>query len=226
MYATLVVVGGKADTRQFNIKLPAMLGRSRQADLTIAHSLISRKHCELRESEGAVLLVDLGSLNGTFCRDRKIQRAPLLPNDRFTVGPLTFEIRYEFDGDGKPTLQAADGPTIELADPIEPSPVELDEPLEAYGYHSGPIEAKRPLLAFGARNKDLAGFGQPVDPSERAPAQSRYEHHDGEAVEIDLAPDDPAHFALDAPTDQCSLPLVDSESELTDSPGSGTEDED
>ncbi len=227
MYATLVVVGGKADKRQLNIKLPTMLGRSRQADLTIAHSLISRKHCELRESEGMVLLVDLGSLNGTFCRDRKIQRVPLLPNDRFAIGPLTFEIRYEYDGDGKPTSQpdveAADGPTIELADPIETSLVELDDPVEVSGPRPNLVETMMPGNAISRRNKRLPGFdyqgGLPEGGEEGEPC----DHRGGETIEIDLSPDHPAPVPFDAPTGQCQSPLVDPEPESTDSPGGGTE---
>lgn len=135
MHATLVVVGGTADKRQLNIELPTVLGRSKQADLRIAHSLISRKHCELREHEGIVFLTDLGSLNGTICRDRRIQRVPLMPNDRFSIGPLTFEIRYECDRQEKPAPGTSDAIAdndlpIELSDPILPVTIELDDPVE------------------------------------------------------------------------------------------------
>lgn len=52
MHATLVVVGGKTDKRRLSVKLPTILGRSRQADLKIAHSLISRKHCAFSAATG------------------------------------------------------------------------------------------------------------------------------------------------------------------------------
>ncbi len=148
MYATLVVVVGTADKRQLNIRLPAVLGRSRQADLTIAHDLVSRKHCELREYDGAVLLTDLGSLNGTFFRNRRIQRVSLMPHDRFSIGPLTFEIQYDPVSQDKPAIgsnaaNAMNSVPIELSDGMLPVPVELDDPVEP----SGGIPAGDPSLA-------------------------------------------------------------------------------
>ncbi|NLS96353.1 MAG: FHA domain-containing protein [Planctomycetaceae bacterium] len=148
MHATLVVVGGKADKRQLNLELPVILGRSRQADLTIVHSLISRTHCELCEQNGAVLLRDLGSLNGTFCGDRRIQSVLLMPNDRFSIGPLTFEIRYESGlgarkRGGAGDVRGASGTPIELAEPIESGPVELDEAAEISGLFDAPTSQAR-----------------------------------------------------------------------------------
>ncbi len=132
MYATLIVVRGTADKRQLQVKLPAVLGRSRHADLTIAHALISRTHCELSVRDGAVVLRDLGSLNGTFCGDRRIQQVPLMPNDQFTVGPLTFEIRYEPARTGAlATGRSGAAAAIELSDPILQVPLELEDPIKA-----------------------------------------------------------------------------------------------
>ncbi|MFH1265802.1 MAG: FHA domain-containing protein, partial [Planctomycetota bacterium] len=64
MDAKLVIVGGKANKSQVSVKLPTVIGRSREADLTVAHPMISRKHCELYEVDGLVRIRDLGSLNG------------------------------------------------------------------------------------------------------------------------------------------------------------------
>jgi len=99
MHVRLVVVGGKADKRQLSLSLPAVLGRSREAGLTIAHSLISRNHCELSDQNGAVLVRDLGSLNGTFIGETQIEQAKLYPGDQFSIGPLTFRVEYEYVGD-------------------------------------------------------------------------------------------------------------------------------
>mgnify|MGYP000957930911 CR=1 FL=1 len=86
---------GKTDKRRLSIDLPIILGRSRQADLKIAHSLISRKHCALLCRDGVVILRDLGSLNGTFVRGEKVAGdVRLLPNDEFSIGPVTFQVQY------------------------------------------------------------------------------------------------------------------------------------
>ncbi len=162
MHATLVVVGGKADKRQLNVELPVVLGRSRQADLTIVHSLISRTHCELREQNGAVQLRDLGSLNGTFCGDRRIQSVLLMPNDRFSIGPLTFEIRYEFGLGAQGRNKTGDGweasrAPIELAEPLESDPIELDEMVQISGLFDAPTSQARRDSSSGDVRASTAG---------------------------------------------------------------------
>ena len=64
MDAKLVIVGGKANKGPISLKLPTVIGRSREADLTVAHPMISRQHCRLFEVDGLLKIRDLGSLNG------------------------------------------------------------------------------------------------------------------------------------------------------------------
>jgi len=99
MDAKLIVVGGKANNRAIQLKLPTVIGRSKRVDLTVAHPMISRKHCELFENDGLLMIRDLGSLNGTIVAGRKIEEAPLPPEAEFTVGPVTFRAEYQYDGD-------------------------------------------------------------------------------------------------------------------------------
>ncbi len=96
MEAKLVILGGKTNKQHVKLKLPTVIGRSRQADLTVAHPMISRRHCELFEADGLVKIKDLGSLNGTYVHGKRIDQEVILrPNDEFTIGPLTFRIEYE-----------------------------------------------------------------------------------------------------------------------------------
>jgi pSer/pThr/pTyr-binding forkhead associated (FHA) protein len=99
MDAKLVVVGGKASKGSISLKLPSVLGRSRDADLTVAHPMISRRHAELTEKAGLLMIRDLGSLNGTVIDGQRIKEAPLPPDAQFTIGPLTFQAKYEYKGD-------------------------------------------------------------------------------------------------------------------------------
>ena len=99
MNAKLVVVMGKTTKHKVGLQLPTVLGRSREADVTVAHPLISRRHCEIFENDGLVMLRDLASLNGTMIGGRRIELAPLLPGGEFTIGPVTFRVLYEYDGD-------------------------------------------------------------------------------------------------------------------------------
>lgn len=95
MLVRLFVIRGKANKEGVTVALPAVIGRSREADLTIIHPMISRRHCQLFESEGLVKVRDLGSLNGTYLGGEQVQEAFLPPGAILTVGPLVFRIEYE-----------------------------------------------------------------------------------------------------------------------------------
>jgi pSer/pThr/pTyr-binding forkhead associated (FHA) protein len=99
MEAKLIVVSGKTSRGEIALKLPATIGRSRQATLTVAHPMISRRHCEIYESDGLLMLRDLGSLNGVLLDGKRVTAAPLPPGTVFTVGPLTLRVEYEYAGD-------------------------------------------------------------------------------------------------------------------------------
>ncbi|HEX7380513.1 MAG TPA: FHA domain-containing protein [Pirellulales bacterium] len=98
MEARLVVVGGKANKSEVRLKLPAMIGRSRDADVTVSHASVSRHHCLIYELEGALVVRDNGSLNGTVVDGQKIQESLLKPGQSLTIGPLTFRAEYEYEG--------------------------------------------------------------------------------------------------------------------------------
>jgi pSer/pThr/pTyr-binding forkhead associated (FHA) protein len=124
MDAKLVVVGGKANKSLVSVKLPTVIGRSRQADLTVAHPMVSRKHCELYEADGLLMIRDLGSLNGLYVNGKQVSEAPLYPNAEFAVGPLTFRVEYEYTGEGTLPVDAS---TVDLETPD----VEFIEGVEA-----------------------------------------------------------------------------------------------
>jgi hypothetical protein len=105
MDAKLVVVGGEAKSGEVKIKkLPAIVGRGDEADIRLRHPLVSRKHCEISESNGVLKVRDLGSLNGTFIASAKIKEAVLKPDDLITIGPVVFRAVYE----GPASIEADD----------------------------------------------------------------------------------------------------------------------
>lgn len=121
MEAKLIVVGGKANRSEVPLKLPAMLGRGRDADITVAHPTVSRHHCLIYEVEGALVVKDNGSLNGTVVDGERIEEAVLKPGRTITVGPLTFRADYSHSGDfpnlgtGRAPPRAA-APELKIAD--------------------------------------------------------------------------------------------------------------
>ncbi len=94
MDVKLVLVGGEANPAEIRLRLPAILGRGRQATLVLPHPLISRNHCEIAEYDGYLIVKDLGSLNGTFVNQRRIEQALLPPGGLLTLGPLSFRAVY------------------------------------------------------------------------------------------------------------------------------------
>ncbi len=115
LQAKLIVVSGEVTTREVSLKLPALIGRGKEATLKVPMALVSRKHCEIRERDGRLYIRDLGSLNGTFVNNYKITtEQPLLPGEQFTVGSLTFRAEYQLlepacsapqAGSAKPTVR-------------------------------------------------------------------------------------------------------------------------
>src|SRR5690348_14720022 len=99
MEANLIVVRGQVNKALVQFKLRAVIGRVRDADLTVAHATVSRRHCLLYERDGALVVRDNGSLNGTVIEGERIQEAVLRPGATLTVGPLTFRAEYEHQGD-------------------------------------------------------------------------------------------------------------------------------
>jgi len=114
MNVKLVVVGGDAAFKEVRLRLPTTIGRGRECSVALPHRLVSRLHCEIRESEGKLLVRDLGSLNGTYIADERITEAELPADGLLTVGHVTFRAVYgpAYDASDE-GLAAADQPVIE-----------------------------------------------------------------------------------------------------------------
>lgn len=63
-----------------------VIGRGSECDITIDDSGISRRHLELRNTPGGVIVRDLGSTNGTFVENHKIDAATLVDGNTITLG--------------------------------------------------------------------------------------------------------------------------------------------
>ena len=69
-------------------QLPAVIGRSTAAKITIDDPLISRTHARISQSDGRFIVEDLGSINGVFVNTERITAAhPLRHGDRISLGP-------------------------------------------------------------------------------------------------------------------------------------------
>jgi pSer/pThr/pTyr-binding forkhead associated (FHA) protein len=80
---------------------PVTIGRGDEADLPIADRWVSRRHCEIFERDGSLVVRDLGSRHGTEVNGERIAEQPLWPGDRIRIGLTTVVARYEVPGAGK-----------------------------------------------------------------------------------------------------------------------------
>jgi hypothetical protein len=91
---------------------PLTIGRGADNGLVLADSRASRHHARLFGRRGALILADLGSTNGSWVNDRRIDEMALGEGDQIRIGDtlLIVESVEPLDGaeaDGPP----ADGPT-------------------------------------------------------------------------------------------------------------------
>lgn len=95
----LVVVQGRSASQLLKIGTGVMtVGRQQDCQLRIASSQVSRKHCQIFEKKGLLLVKDLGSSNGTLVNGKKIADQRVLePGDELTVGSVKFRVERQDD---------------------------------------------------------------------------------------------------------------------------------
>jgi len=88
--AYLIVLAGSAMGEMFKITLPqTIIGRGQTAHVRMMDDGISREHCEIQIEGDSMILHDLGSTNGTFCRGLRVDRHVLEDGDKILVGSST-----------------------------------------------------------------------------------------------------------------------------------------
>ena len=91
------------------------IGRE-NADLVLADDEVSRRHALVRATDGTLEISDVGSANGTFVNDERIEAVTTLEQgDSIRVGGTTFEV--ELGEPGRRTTVAAPGPPATVVNP-------------------------------------------------------------------------------------------------------------
>jgi len=113
------------------------VGRDPLCTIVLDDPKSSRIHCEIRRSEGQLVLVDRNSTNGTCVNGVRIGRHVLAPNDNVVVGMTEFrmvatntldEVRWEDDKDPSITLTIPVESMVRKLDEVEPAPTDVATP--------------------------------------------------------------------------------------------------
>ena len=114
MELKLVVLAGAKEGLEIPLKKEKFLiGRAKECALRAGSEAISRRHCAIiRLKDGRWAVRDLGSRNGTYVNDVRIEEPKRLkPGDELRVGPLKFRVASVAKAERAPDSDSA---------PVEP----------------------------------------------------------------------------------------------------------
>ena len=113
--------------REVEATIGAVLGRE-GTEIVVADPEVSRRHAAVREHGGGIAIEDLGSTNGTFVNQRKVEGVqPLKDGDELRLGNTVFRVRAAAAADAGATSVGnvqvgAPQVTAARAIPDEPAP--------------------------------------------------------------------------------------------------------
>jgi two-component system cell cycle response regulator len=88
----LVVIYGRYLGRRHALDRPeVVVGRSDTAAIQVDHESVSREHARVTVLGGACRIADLGSTNGTWVNDRRVEETDLRDGDLLRVGQTVFK---------------------------------------------------------------------------------------------------------------------------------------
>ena len=93
MDVKLVMFKQDGQRRDFELKKDtATIGRNTDCDFQIPLGVISRRQCQLSIKGEKLFVRDLGSSNGTFVNNKRVQESELKAGDTLVLGPVIFTI--------------------------------------------------------------------------------------------------------------------------------------
>lgn len=90
----LVIVRGRSGSQTISlVDGVTTVGRHDDCQLRIKSSQVSRRHCELFEKKGLLVVKDLGSSNGTYVNGEKVEGQRVLEaGDELTIGQVKLRV--------------------------------------------------------------------------------------------------------------------------------------
>jgi len=146
----------KGERREFTVAGPkTVLGRNTECAIQIPLGDISRRHCELIIKKDRVGVRDLGSSNGTYVNNKRIQQAEIKAGDTLTIGPVIFTVVIDGTPDEiKPIRTILE---VKKKKPTpKPAPAKEND-------ESGTVDLEDSAELEIQEDKDSSGSGVPVE---------------------------------------------------------------
>ena len=146
--------------KTISVELPVVIGRGTDSTLTIKHPLLSRRHCEVYDENGQVLVKDLASLNGTFVNNARVETAlPLTSGSQLKLGSVEIQVSFEGgavtdSGDADFEMGAFGAAETEAIPVVESTPTDAD----SAAFDLGDFEVNESAVAEQAPALDEAEF--------------------------------------------------------------------
>ena len=83
-------VSGAVFGKVFPVTGPIVIGRAAECDISVPADEMSRRHALLRPTADGLSVEDLGSSNGTYVNNKRIQQGFLKPNDELRLDAVRF----------------------------------------------------------------------------------------------------------------------------------------
>lgn len=90
-YRLLCMTGENKGFSYYLTGVRILMGRSEDADITVADSRSSREHVELAKIKDDYILTDLGSQNGVIVNDLKVNQYTLSDGDKIVIGQTVYK---------------------------------------------------------------------------------------------------------------------------------------
>src|SRR5678816_2914543 len=126
----LIVKQGNSSREVPLSKDTVSIGRTPENDIELKDSLISRKHTSIGKKGDKYVVYDLGSANGTFVNQQRIEMKPLEPGDVIRVGDS--ELHYVEEG--KAVTKPADRKPTEIPGSAPQIVKHVDEIAESFSF--------------------------------------------------------------------------------------------
>lgn len=93
LVAWIIPLDGPQGGQLLELRAHAIVGTAPDCDVVVKDSSISGRHAEFNAQGGIFRVNDLGSTNGTFVNDKRVQSAELVDGDTLRLGRTAFKFK-------------------------------------------------------------------------------------------------------------------------------------